>query len=81
MEFLRKKITASGRKDLLKLLEGWLSCVEEGSHAMFYKVPDEGVIRSAVNAYDYLEALARLNAGEEPLKGLQPACNPFHVCA
>lgn len=72
MQFLRDKI--SDREDLLKLIEGWSAYREESSGNHFYRVPDEqGDIRSAVNAVNYLKDLARLNAGEQLLKGEHPA--------
>ncbi len=75
MEYLRRLITTKGRKDLLGLLKGWLSYREQSSGNTFYKILDEGVIRSGINAFEYLEDLARLNAGDKPLRGVQHTCN------
>ncbi len=72
MKILRDKI--GDREDLLKLLKGWLAYRDLISGNHYYRVPDEeGDIRSAINAVNYLKDLARLNAGMQPLVGEHPA--------
>ena len=69
MQVLHKKILEAGREDLFDLLEGWTGGREAKSGNSFFRVPDEGTIRSAANTVKYLEDLARLQAGEEPPRG------------
>ena len=80
LKALRDRIIAEGREHLLALLEGWLAFRDDSPSAnVYYRVPEEGDIRSTVNAIKYLIASARHNAGEEPLQGVQHTCNPHHA--
>ena len=79
MESLRAKIARERRGDLLGLLKGWTACRVESGGNTFFKVPDEGVIRSVVNAFKYLVDLARLNPGKLTLTGEEEGFNPSHA--
>lgn len=79
MKHLRELIVGAGRKDLLGLLKGWTACRVKAGGIQYFQVPGEGIIRSSVNALRYLEDLARLNSGEQPLAGVQHPCNPSHA--
>lgn len=54
MSRLRARLEASDKQHLVSLVEGWSGSEQQSRNAVFFQVPDEGVIRSMATAVAYL---------------------------
>ena len=84
MQRLRDRIENYGKRHLLELIKGWTGNRTESSGNIQFLVPEEGVIRAADRAIDYLhEVWALANPDKEPLGELSTAlweCCSDHLC-